>query len=52
MIEEDGHIWDGPGDNRCHRCQIRYSYWAAFISAAKTEEYRKILRAAVACIPP
>ena len=46
MIEESGHVWDGDGENRCRRCQMRYSYYIAFKKSGKAlpcdQELRKL----------
>jgi len=55
MIEENGHIWDGEGENRCHHCQFKRRQYLEFKEAMERaekegdEEQRDTMYKAIVC---
>ena len=51
MIEENGHEWDGGGNNRCHFCQMKHNYYLDIKRASKEQPERQDLKDWVKCNP-
>ena len=49
MIKENGHEWDGFGNNRCHYCSMKFNYYCDIKRASKEQPERQDLKEWMKC---